>query len=110
MKKILLSSLAALAVLSGCAQPKASNSGETIVFLGEGNGDYRVTLTSTDQFETGVLTDSKGKKYRLKNAPSGSGVRLANDDGVEIMFSKGDAIVNFGKGSNDIPLTYSESK
>lgn len=117
MTKILLSSLAAIALLTGCGHHHASKEGAkthhrqgtyTIPFAVQGKPDYKVNLSSSDMFETAVL-DVNGKKYNVKNAPSGSGVRMAGEGGVEIMFAKGEGVLNLGGGTNDIPLTYSAS-
>lgn len=43
------------------------------------------------------MTDNSGRVIHLKAAVSGSGVRLANDDGVSIHFKNGEGIVEFIK-------------
>ena len=68
MRRIVFSSLAAIAILSGCNQPKADTAPQqkqesvahTIVFLLGDTGDKRISLSSNDMFATGVLTDEKG--------------------------------------------------
>ncbi|MDO5046731.1 hypothetical protein [Campylobacter sp.] len=114
MKKILVSSLAAIALLSGCANMTQKQEApavkvaelETMQFTGVKDSKYKVVLVSADQFETAVLTDTKGHKFNLKNAVAGSGTRLANDDGVEIHFKKGEAVLTLGKGQKEIFLKY----
>lgn len=114
MKKILISSLAAVAFLSGCASVGTKQesttakviSVNTIHFYGVTDKNYKVNLVSADNFETAVLTDTKGHKFALKSAVSGSGTRLVNDDGIEIHFKKGEAVLTLGKGQKDIFLKY----
>ena len=53
------------------------------------------------------MIDGSGKVYHLKRAVSGSGVRLANDDGVSIHFKGGEGIVEFEK---DKPISITEVK
>ena len=55
-----------------------------------------------------MLEDSKGHKINLKNAVTASGTRLANDDGAEITFKRGEGILNLEKGGEDIFLKYDE--
>ena len=87
MKKILVSSLAAfaaVAMLSGCQANKSESSNkaqitksqaEVIKFTGVNDPKYVVKLSSTDEFNTAVLEDSKGHKINLKNAVTASGTR-----------------------------------
>lgn len=69
--------------------------------------DLTIKLQSADNFETAQMTDNSGKIYHLKRAVSGSGVRLANDDGVSIHFKGGEGIVEFMK---DKPISITEVK
>lgn len=116
MKKILISSLTAVALLSGCAYMAPKQEApvakvievQTIDFQAVKDKKYKATLISADNFESAVLTDTKGNKFKLKAAPSGSGTRLANEDGVEIHFKKGEGVINFGKGHKDVFLKYNE--
>ena len=120
MKKFLVSSLAAfaaVAMLSGCHAHKSESANkaqitksqaEVIKFTGVNDAKYVVTLSSTDKFNTAVLEDSKGRKINLKNAVTASGVRLANDNGAEITFKRGEGILNLAKGGEDIFLRYDE--
>lgn len=115
MKKILFSSLVAIAFLSGCATSSNQSAKseksmtidvKTIEFVGEKDKNYKVKLVSHDNFETAALSDNKGNMYKVKSAVSGSGVRLANDEGVQIHFSKGKGILNLGHGKENIFLDY----
>ena len=120
MKKFLVSSLAAfaaVAMLSGCHAHKSESANkaqitkshaEVIKFTGVNDAKYVVTLSSTDKFNTAVLEDSKGRKINLKNSVTASGVRLANDNGAEITFKRGEGILNLEKGGEDIFLRYDE--
>ena len=116
MRRIVVSSLAAIAILSGCSQPKADTAPQqkqesvahTIVFLLGDTGDKRISLSSNDMFATGVLTDEKGKKHNLKRAASASGIMLTNDEGIELLFKRGEGVYTPGKGKKDIPVTYTE--
>ena len=113
MRRIVFSSLAAIAILSGCNQPKADTAPQqkqesvahTIVFLLGDTGDKRISLSSNDMFATGVLTDEKGKKHNLKRAASASGIMLTNDEGIELLFKRGEGVYTPGKGKKDIPVT-----
>ncbi|WP_180039447.1 MULTISPECIES: hypothetical protein [unclassified Acinetobacter] len=51
-----------------------------------GPQDLTIELKTKDNFETAQLTDNSDRVYELKRAVSGSGVRLANDQGVSIHF------------------------
>ena len=113
MKKILVSSLAAfaaVAMLSGCQANKSESANKAQITKSTGLNDpkYVVKLSSTDEFNTAVLEDSKGHKINLKNAVTASGTRLANDDGAEITFKRGEGILNLEKGGEDIFLKYDE--
>ncbi|MFL1707418.1 hypothetical protein ACHJH3_10570 [Campylobacter sp. MOP7] len=117
MKKILISSLTAVALLSGCAStatkqnlPVEANvvTVKTIEFTSLDNTGYKVIVFSADDFETAVLTDTKGNKFKLKAAPAGSGTRLISDDGVEIHFKKGEAVMVPAKGQKEVFLKYNE--
>ena len=94
MKKAFLLGLLALG-LASCAsvnntdglvksEHSQTNEAQTINFTGP--YDLTVQLTSNDGFETAILVDNSGKEHLLKNAISGSGVRMVGDDGVSIHF------------------------
>ena len=51
-----------------------------------GPQDLTLELKTKDNFETAQLTDNSDRVYELKRAVSGSGVRLANDQGISIHF------------------------
>lgn len=57
---------------------------KTINFTGP--QDLTLELKTTDNFETAQLTDNSDKTHELKRVVSGSGIKLANDDGVSIHF------------------------
>ncbi|MCK4107889.1 hypothetical protein [Acinetobacter radioresistens] len=82
-----------------------SSNAQIIEFTGP-NG-LLIFLKSSDNFETAVMTDNSGKVYRLQRAVSGSGVRLANNQGVSIHFKAGEGIVEFIK---DQPISITEHK
>ncbi|PID47680.1 MAG: hypothetical protein CR967_03390 [Proteobacteria bacterium] len=106
MKKLLLVLMALIFTL-GCSVNNPSRT-ETIKFIGQYDKNIRVRLSSKDHFQTALMSDHLGNKYKLKNAVSGSGVRLANEDGVEIHFKRGEGILRLGKGKKDIFLRYKE--
>ena len=106
MKYLIASSVIALA-LAGCnAQPSKevvqqpnveTAPAEIQVMNFVGPMDLTIQLKSADHFETAEMTDNYGKVYHLKRAVSGSGVRLANDQGVSIHFKGSEGIVEFVK-------------
>lgn len=116
MKYLLGAILLGLA-LTGCTstpqnevvQDKMTNNtpANTQVIYFTGPMDLTLELKSSDIFETAQMTDNSGKIYHLKRAVSGSGVRLANDDGVSIHFKGGEGIVEFEK---DKPISITEVK
>ncbi|WP_104499419.1 hypothetical protein [Acinetobacter indicus] len=116
MKYVLGAALLGLAI-TGCtanqnkdvSQEKvvSSTPANTQVIYFSGPMDLTLELKSSDNFETSQLTDNSGKVYHLKRAVSGSGVRLANDDGVSIHFKGGEGIVEFMK---DKPISITEVK
>ncbi len=119
MKVLLVASLIAV-FLVGCgvtpnnnAQTAESNernlpvNNETQVINFVGPMDLTVELKSSDNFETAELTDNSGKIYHLKQTVSGSGVRLANDDGVSIHFKAGEGVLELVK---DRPISITEYK
>ncbi|PSM52634.1 hypothetical protein CBLAS_0744 [Campylobacter blaseri] len=116
MKKILISSFAALALLTGCANTTTQNEApvmkvenvEVIEFQADQDQNYKATLKSSDMFNTAMFMDSKGNKYNLKAMPAGSGTMLGNDEGVSVHFSKGEGIITLGKGQKDIFVSYDE--
>ena len=59
---------------------------QTIHFVGP--NDLDLTLKTSDNFETATLTDNSDAQYELKSVISGSGIRLANDAGVQIHFKE----------------------
>lgn len=61
-----------------------ADANQTINFTGP--LDLTIILTTTDNFETAQLADNSDKTYALKQVVSGSGIKLANDDGVSIHF------------------------
>ncbi|MBR8461526.1 hypothetical protein KDE12_01515 [Campylobacter sp. faydin G-105] len=114
MKKILASSLVALAFLSGCATSSTNTQPATIAqetyvihFSGTGNHEkYKAVLSSNDNFETAKFNDSMGYKFDMKRAVAASGIRMVSDKGVEIHFAKGEGVLNFGHG--DMSLVYQD--
>ncbi|MCD8212795.1 MAG: hypothetical protein LUC34_01865 [Campylobacter sp.] len=106
MKKLLVSSLVAIAFLSGCASsntasqtPSATKEMQTVEFRGTGDyKDYKATLTSNNLFETASFKDSMGNKFDMKRAPAASGIRMISDNGVDIHFKKGEGVLGFGHG------------
>jgi hypothetical protein len=53
------------------------------------------------------MTDNSGMVYRLKQTVAGSGIRLANNNGVSIHFKRGEGVVEFVK---DQPISITEVK
>lgn len=118
MKKVIISSLAALALLAGCAhtdtkqeaQTMQTQNLKTIEFFGEMDKSYKATLKSNDDFMTAKFMDSKGNKHDLKTMPSGSGLLLGNEKGVNVHFSKGEGIITLGKDKEEIFVSYDQNK
>lgn len=118
MKYLIGSSLIAIAsTLTGCnsspiqstkpVESTPSIPAETQVINFVGPMDLTIQLKSSDNFETAEMTDNSGRVIHLKAAVSGSGVRLANDDGVSIHFKNGEGVVEFVKGR---PVNITEYK
>ena len=116
MKYLLDAALLGLAITGCTSNPKnevvqekvvSNTPAETQVINFTGPMDLTVELKSSDNFETAEMTDNSGKVYHLKRAISGSGMRLANDDGVSIHFKAGEGIVEFMK---DKPISITEYK
>lgn len=108
MKYLISSSLIAIALtLTGCnsspiqstkpVESTPSTPAETQVINFVGPMDLTIQLKSSDNFETAEMIDNSGRVIHLKAAVSGSGMRLANDDGVSIHFKNGEGIVEFIK-------------
>ena len=57
---------------------------KTINFTGP--QDLTLQLKTTDNFETAQLSDNSDKTHELKRVISGSGIKLANEEGVSIHF------------------------
>lgn len=116
MKYFLSLTLLALA-MTGCAsnsknealqdQVTSNTSADTQVLQFSGPNGLLIFLKSSDNFETALMTDNSGMVYRLKQTVSGSGVRLANSDGVSIHFKRGEGVVEFVK---DQPISITEVK
>lgn len=116
MKHLLGIALLGLAI-TGCApnqnekvaQEKIVNNAtqniEVLYFTGP--MDLTLELKSSDNFETATLTDNADQTYHLKQTVAGSGVRLANDDGVSIHFKGGEGVVELVKGK---PISITEFK
>ena len=111
MKKILCGAFALL-LLSGCASKQLRESPEeTInnqqttaqnanlqVLNFKTEAGKKLSLASTDMFETAILSDSEGKRYNLVRQRSASGIYMENKDGVSIHFKEGgDGIVEFSR-------------
>lgn len=88
-------------------QATASAPVEAQVINFTGPMDLTIELKSSDNFETADLTDNSGKVHHLTRAVSGSGVRLANDEGVSIHFKAGEGVVELVK---DKPINITEFK
>ncbi|SPL72605.1 hypothetical protein [Acinetobacter stercoris] len=65
-----------------------------------GPNDLTIELKTSDNFETAEMTDNSDKTYHLKRAVSGSGVRLANDEGVSIHFKGSEGSVELVPGKS----------
>ncbi len=99
MKKLLLAS--AILFMAGCADKVHF---KTMEFVGQNDASYNVKLLSADDFDTAVLHDNRGHELKLKNVVTGSGTRLADENGAQIQFKKGEGILNLSKDSKDIFL------
>lgn len=118
MKKILLASVGAFVILSGCAQnqptqaePVAAeqSAAQTIKFKGIGNNKKSATLKSNDQFQTATLHAPDGKTYELKRSIGAVGTLLENDSGVQFYFGKGgEAYFVPSKDDRKLFLKYAE--
>lgn len=64
-------------------------------------------LKSSDNFETAILTDSEGKSYELKEAISGSGMKLEGKDGIYIHTKGEEGTLELIKGQ---PIDITEVK
>ena len=113
--KYLISSALILALaLVGCSQNPQQGKAQvstapiqTQVIHFVGPMDLTLQLKSSDNFETAEMTDNSDRVIQLKAAVSGSGMRLANEDGVSIHFKNGEGIVEFIK---DKPIHITEYK
>nr|WP_174505589.1 hypothetical protein [Acinetobacter sp. Marseille-Q1620] len=72
-----------------------------------GPNDLTIELKTSDNFETAEMTDNSDKTYHLKRVVSGSGVRLANDEGVSIHFKGSEGSVELVPGK---PIEIKELK
>ncbi|WP_425880159.1 hypothetical protein [Acinetobacter sp. TWP2-2-3] len=116
MKYFLSLTLLVLA-MTGCTsslktetlQNKATSntSADTQVLKFSGPNGLLIFLKSSDNFETALMTDNSGVVYRLKQTVVGSGIRLANNNGVSIHFKRGEGVVEFVK---DQPISITEVK
>lgn len=116
MKYLIGTSIIAL-ILTGCnsyptkdvtqENSVSSATPETQIINFVGPMDLTIQLKSSDNFETAEMTDNSGKVYHLKNVVAGSGVRLANNQGVSIHFKRGEGIVELVKGK---PISITEYK
>lgn len=70
------------AMPSEASAPQQVASEVIVKYKGSDNNAYE--LKSSNNFETAVITDSHGKTYELKEAISGSGMRLEGDHGIYI--------------------------
>lgn len=115
--KYLIGSFLIVLALAGCSSYPAENTNqensipnataETQVINFVGPMDLTIELKSSDNFETAEMTDNSGKVHLLKSAVSGSGVRLANNQGVSIHFKRGEGIVELVEGK---PISITEFK
>lgn len=104
MKKTLLLAFTAAAVLSGCNAAKQPKS--VLDFTTENSG-YKFSLASDDNFDTAVMTDSKGDKRILKHVPAADGIKMVDDKGTSVHFKKGYGILNLNGGA-DTNVMYQE--
>lgn len=99
MMKLIIISMSCIALLSGCAtnhfndpqNPSTTqvSSGhtqdqQTLHFVGP--YDLSLTLTTSDNFETAILTDNSDTQHQLKRTISANGIRLESNSGVVIHF------------------------
>ncbi|MGG7074456.1 hypothetical protein U5B43_09475 [Campylobacter sp. 9BO] len=117
MKKFLLA-LGVIALLGGCAisetnketktAAKMAQESQTILFTAVKNPAYKVSVTSSDYFDTAVFIDANGKKHNLKNDISANGIRLTNSEGIDLAFHRGMGYLTPGKNQKEIELKYTE--
>lgn len=97
MKKIILI-CSAMLLLSGCytatKQPQVAQP-VTLKFQDEKGG--KISLISSDEFESAIMVDKDGKEYYLKRQPSASGVYLEDENGANIHFKDDGGIVEYKK-------------
>ena len=105
MKKILLMALVAVGIISGC-QSSMKHSKSIIDFTTD-DKNYKFSLASDDDFATAVMIDSKGEKRILKNAPTGDGIKMSDDNGTSVQFKKGYGILNLN-GGPDVNIEYKQ--
>lgn len=116
MKYSLSLTLLVLAMTGCTSSPKtetlqdkatSNTSADTQVLKFSGPNGLSIFLKSSDNFETALMTDNSGMVYRLKQTVAGSGIRLANNNGVSIHFKRGEGVVEFVK---DQPISITEVK
>lgn len=116
MKYFLSLTLLVLAMTGCTSSPKtetlqdkatSNTSSDTQVLKFSGPNGLLIFLKSSDNFETALMTDNSGVVYRLKQTVAGSGIRLANNNGVSIHFKRGEGVVEFVK---DQPISITEVK
>ncbi|CZE49838.1 hypothetical protein [Campylobacter geochelonis] len=103
MKKVIFSVAVALFV-AGCSYQNAPKEPTQQAVVKEdvinfvGPYDLILELRSSDNWESATLADNSDAVYKLKRAPSGSGIYLENEDGVSIHFKENYGIVELVKG------------
>ncbi|MEX5444535.1 hypothetical protein WCE14_14460 [Acinetobacter schindleri] len=116
MKYFLSLTLLVLAMTGCTSSPKietlqdkatSNTSVDTQVLKFSGPNGLLIFLKSSDNFEIALMTDNSGMVYRLKQTVAGSGIRLANNNGVSIHFKRGEGVVEFVK---DQPISITEVK
>jgi len=116
MKYFLSLTLLVLAMTGCTSSPKtetlqdkatSNTSADTQVLKFSGPNSLLIFLKSSDNFETALMSDNSGMVYRLKQTVTGSGIRLANNNGVSIHFKRGEGVVEFVK---DQPISITEVK
>lgn len=114
MKNLLAVALLVV-VLSACNAPQETGSNTDKANTGSvvnatvlhfvGPMDLTVSLKSTNNFETAVMTDNADRVFQMHSAPAANGVRMIDGKGASIHFKAGEGVVEFLK---DKPISIQE--
>lgn len=65
--------------------------------------DLTLSLQSSDNFATAVMTDNADRSFQMRGVPAASGLRMSDGKGVIIHFKNGDGVVELVPGT-PIPI------